>query len=190
MSRLLPPYRSARMRLEAHCECSNMGSSHDRRVRSLWIPRAATGARAGAHDRDEINGYGCRNARNRRDAIMNWEKIETAPKNSYILLCLAGREWAIGCWNKYINFDGGWVNDDGTESTPFMLKPTHWMPLPELPEETWSYHEPTSESGDSEFWASSYGRISLTNPIATPPQKCSVNVLCDNSLTKHTPQPL
>lgn len=48
-----------------------------------------------------------------------------------------GRDWSIGCWNRNLydsqSHIGDWVNDDGTESTPFMLKPTHWMPLPELP---------------------------------------------------------
>ena len=63
--------------------------------------------------------------------------IESAPKNEYILLCLDGKDVSIGCWNKTLfgtNLKfGGWVNDDGTESTPFTLVATHWMPLPELP---------------------------------------------------------
>ena len=63
---------------------------------------------------------------------MKWQPIETAPKNSYVLLCLGGICCAIGCLAK--TFDGEmWVNDDGTERTHFELKPTHWMPLPEVP---------------------------------------------------------
>jgi hypothetical protein len=72
------------------------------------------------------------------DSAVKWEPIETAPLDSYILLSLEGNDWAIGCWNRNI-FDeksksmGMWVTDDATESTPFFLTPTHWMPLPALP---------------------------------------------------------
>ena len=62
---------------------------------------------------------------------MKWEPIEAAPKTEWILLCLGGIDWGIGCWKK--TFDGGaWVKDEDSDE-PFSLVPTHWMPLPELP---------------------------------------------------------
>lgn len=71
-------------------------------------------------------------------AATAWQPIETAPKDKYLLLCLDGRDWSIGCWNRNLydsqSHIGDWVNDDGTESTPFMLHPTHWMELPKLPD--------------------------------------------------------
>lgn len=74
----------------------------------------------------------------RHDLFGSWMPIETAPKDSYILLCLGRRDWAIGCWNRNI-FDektrsmGVWVRDDGSESERFFMEPTHWMNLPPLP---------------------------------------------------------
>jgi hypothetical protein len=63
---------------------------------------------------------------------MNWQPIETAPKNERIILCLDGRDWSIGSWDKHA-FDGpAWV-DDSLDPVPFLLLPTHWMPLPLLP---------------------------------------------------------
>jgi hypothetical protein len=70
---------------------------------------------------------------------MEWQPIETAPKNQYILLCLGGKGWSVGCWNENI-WDGDdknwgvWVRDEESDTEPFYLTPTHWMPLPELPE--------------------------------------------------------
>lgn len=62
---------------------------------------------------------------------MKWEPIESAPKTEWIMLCLGGADWAVGCWKK--TFDGGaWVKDEDTEES-FSLAPTHWMPLPKLP---------------------------------------------------------
>ena len=62
----------------------------------------------------------------------NWNPIETAPKTDRILLCLGGQDWAIGSWNKD-SFDGPEWQNDGLEPVAFIVQPTHWMPLPDLP---------------------------------------------------------
>ena len=68
---------------------------------------------------------------------MNWQPIETAPKGRRILLW--GKYWSdsqgymdiplIGIWN---NFNERW---EAAWMGWFGIRPTHWMPLPELPED-------------------------------------------------------
>lgn len=61
-----------------------------------------------------------------------WQRIESAPKDRRILLCLGGQDWVIGSWNQKA-FDGPRWEDDGLEAVPFIIAPTHWMPLPNPP---------------------------------------------------------
>lgn len=62
-----------------------------------------------------------------------WQPIETAPKDgTRILLCLDCLEVCIGSWNSTA-LDGPRWEDDSLESMPFILEPTHLMPLPEHP---------------------------------------------------------
>ena len=68
--------------------------------------------------------------------MMEWQPIETAPKDSTIVLlyglCV---DWAsAGVTMGYFNEDYGWRSQetDGYND-PFLLQPTHWMPLPEPP---------------------------------------------------------
>src|ERR1017187_33300 len=61
-----------------------------------------------------------------------WMPIVTAPKTDRILLCLERQDWAIGSWNKDA-FDGPRWEDDGINPVAFLIQPTHWMKLPELP---------------------------------------------------------
>lgn len=67
-----------------------------------------------------------------------WLPIHSAPKNGRILLLLGGADCAIGSWNPTA-FDGPQWEDDGLEPAPFIVEPTHWMPLPEpLSTANWS----------------------------------------------------
>lgn len=55
---------------------------------------------------------------------MNWQPIETAPKDGQAFVSWDGEQYDI------VHFSGatrGWVGCDGT------AKPTHWMPLLPLP---------------------------------------------------------
>ena len=65
---------------------------------------------------------------------MEWQPIETAPKNeTRILVCAtlrgaslgSGRDVAIAWWDAHYEI---WVT--GFQNNP---EPTHWMPLPEPP---------------------------------------------------------
>jgi len=58
--------------------------------------------------------------------------INSAPKNGRILLFLEDCDWVIGSWNPKA-FDGPRWEDDGLETCPFIIQPTHWMPLPNPP---------------------------------------------------------
>lgn len=60
---------------------------------------------------------------------MNWQPIETAPKDGEYILVYAGR--VTVAWFS----DGEWLdgmNHDGYEHETH--SPTHWMPLPPPPE--------------------------------------------------------
>jgi hypothetical protein len=61
---------------------------------------------------------------------MNWQPIETAPKNDVIVLCNGGTLWQ-GFWQEGF----GWVTgyDDGVMYVRIVLKPTYWSPLPSPP---------------------------------------------------------
>lgn len=73
---------------------------------------------------------------------MNWRPIETAPKDgTRLLLCNASHDSVeVGFWDKGFywtsrnGFDGEWTNGYCDEyERDVVLKPTHWMPLPEPP---------------------------------------------------------
>ena len=60
-----------------------------------------------------------------------WQPIETAPKTRKHILAIKGKTIKIVAWYPVLKEWGNpqeW-GDDGT------WKPTHWMPLPEPPEE-------------------------------------------------------
>lgn len=65
---------------------------------------------------------------------MNWQPIETAPKDEHtdillygILVHTGGAYMDIGRWTNYQGGFWSWSADDS--------EPTHWMPLPEPPKE-------------------------------------------------------
>lgn len=64
---------------------------------------------------------------------MNWQPIETAPKDGTRML---------GAWNGYVNIcyfddtfaaDSGWYTDLSVEWGDTVGAPLYWMPLPEPP---------------------------------------------------------
>jgi hypothetical protein len=62
---------------------------------------------------------------------MEWQPIETAPKDKRILLGRVGHPWAFtACWRDYYKH---WST--GSSSMDFFAEPTHWMQAPEAPTE-------------------------------------------------------
>jgi hypothetical protein len=71
--------------------------------------------------------------------------IATAPKDgTRILICLEHETWTVGSWD-YRDDQRCWV-DDGYDPMPFILDPTHWMPLPPAVPNT---NYPEHNSGES-----------------------------------------
>jgi hypothetical protein len=63
---------------------------------------------------------------------MEWQPIETAPKDGTAVLLWLSGDAAFFDWMVVGSYDGddaGW--NDGI--TMFRLEPTHWMPLPRPP---------------------------------------------------------
>ncbi len=62
--------------------------------------------------------------------VMNWQPIETAPKTEDVLLCDDHGHY-VGGWiaDSLIHGRDCWMIHGGSAVTP-----THWMPLPPLPE--------------------------------------------------------
>ena len=70
-----------------------------------------------------------------RMGLIEWQPIETAPKNGTDILVATGETMHVVRWiNIHGDFDY-WAVDDNKHG-PFTLRgkaPTHWMPLPEPP---------------------------------------------------------
>lgn len=67
---------------------------------------------------------------------MEWQPIETAPKDCQILLHKAGGDMHVGVW-----VQDPWTGDEAFaiadlgEQGRAIVKPTHWQPLPPPPSE-------------------------------------------------------
>lgn len=72
---------------------------------------------------------------------MKWQPIETAPKGGDVLMLYCGGAIIIGYYETALEWGKGsdpvnsWVDYD-FEPGDKRLNPTHWMPLPEPPEES------------------------------------------------------
>ena len=67
---------------------------------------------------------------------MEWQKIETAPRNTQEMYVVRGFNVDMGGY--YYTTDPWcvWHNDiDGFVRWPHSFEPTHWMPLPDPPKE-------------------------------------------------------
>lgn len=63
---------------------------------------------------------------------MDWQPIETAPKNDVIVLTDGG--WLMsGFWNHHCWMTGF---SHGDLTVTVKIHPTHWAPLPDKPKET------------------------------------------------------
>jgi hypothetical protein len=64
---------------------------------------------------------------------MSWKPIETAPKDKRLLVW-TGKEMYCAHWakNPYTD-DEAWVIAEWGERDQALVKPTHWMELPEAP---------------------------------------------------------
>lgn len=69
-----------------------------------------------------------------------WRPIETVPKDGEpVLLAAEGFDRGVGvaAWDDEWSPDGWWMCDDGKQAIDLPLRgpaPTHWMPLPDPPE--------------------------------------------------------
>ena len=62
---------------------------------------------------------------------MEWQPIETAPEDgTRVLLFKAGRKVCMG---KYVPADWNWCLEGWKNSNGNFFNPTHWMPLPQPP---------------------------------------------------------
>lgn len=63
--------------------------------------------------------------------MIEWQQIDTAPKNDVIMLCDGGSLWQ-GFWQEGF----GWITgfDNGRMHVRVILEPTHWAPLPAPPQ--------------------------------------------------------
>jgi hypothetical protein len=62
---------------------------------------------------------------------MNWQPIETAPKDgTRVILYRAGRKVCLG---EYVPRDWGWMLEGWKNSNGNFFEPSHWQPLPEAP---------------------------------------------------------
>ena len=65
---------------------------------------------------------------------MNWQPIETAPKDGAILAVVDGRVRIVRFGKtSHVPLYGFCLADQGAEDFD-LCKPTHWMPLPEPPQ--------------------------------------------------------
>lgn len=70
---------------------------------------------------------------------MNWQPIETAPKDGTKVMLWDGDEISAGFWSTSLwvtfgnpNIKGGWVIYEARSDTQ-EIRATHWMPLPQPP---------------------------------------------------------
>jgi hypothetical protein len=66
--------------------------------------------------------------------MMEWQPIETAPRDKRILVW-SGQEIYAAHWvRNMITNDEAWIVAQwGDECDQALVKPTHWLPLPEAP---------------------------------------------------------
>jgi hypothetical protein len=63
---------------------------------------------------------------------MNWQPIETAPKDGTIVLAWDGRAVYVAFYGRYALWNEmSWIG--GHCKVAHITQPTHWMPLPEPP---------------------------------------------------------
>jgi len=77
---------------------------------------------------------------NTRADVNGWQPIETAPKDGEVILLVEDGDVTAGMWCVY-GCDGLWMDTRGIGhefdvwGKGEIRNPTHWMPLPKVPEE-------------------------------------------------------
>jgi len=66
---------------------------------------------------------------------MEWQPIETAPRDDADILIYNDRGWFVAWFDPQWSADGWWMVSDGKDFERPLRgdEPTHWMPLPEAP---------------------------------------------------------
>jgi len=99
-------------------------------------------------EQDEQGGFDCEfktkqeaaDAWNTRADVNGWQPIETAPKDGEVILLVEDGDVTAGMWCVY-GCDGLWMDTRGIGhefdvwGKGEIRNPTHWMPLPKVPEE-------------------------------------------------------
>jgi hypothetical protein len=69
-------------------------------------------------------------------STIGWLPIATAPKDRYLLLYMDGQIYVGGWFEKQWNSKARWDAwlPKGVHGETGLWRPTHWMPLPELPD--------------------------------------------------------
>lgn len=83
---------------------------------------------------------------------MDWQPIETAPKDKDVWVYGLAKIWVGSCefeWQGQAGFNGDdglwWTTSHDSFGAPLMVAPTHWMPLPPPP----SHPDPSSPPPDT-----------------------------------------
>lgn len=66
-----------------------------------------------------------------------WQPIETAPRDgTMVIVSTVGIGLFVCCGASYNDVLGVWCDDFQPSVAEVRWRPTHWMPIPPLPEET------------------------------------------------------
>ncbi len=110
---------------------------------------------------------------------MQWQPIETAPKDGSQVLIAIGRRIEIAAWNENAEYDRfevapGWqvfACEDGYYSVA-IEKPTHWMPVPDPPDHIRDATKMVPDSDNCRWWQDYHGNwccsCRATMPQFTP----------------------
>lgn len=67
--------------------------------------------------------------------MTDWQKIETAPKDKFVMLWSKHRELDIGIFTQNLADEYRWFTSLDHRYTRVIENPTHWQPLPAAPSE-------------------------------------------------------
>jgi len=68
--------------------------------------------------------------------MYKWQPIETAPKDTFLLLLYNKQEGVCAGYWDICEKPPTWIQVETRGITSAYMKPTHWMPLPEPPDDT------------------------------------------------------
>jgi hypothetical protein len=62
-----------------------------------------------------------------------WRPIETAPRDTYVIICFPDSQREIAQWRFNGDEDLGWWSQDGLDFNYGYDRPVYWLPLPPAP---------------------------------------------------------